>query len=152
VPVVVDSVKRVLGTRLFSHVSQEVLKRVHPSVANGDASSSVIFRLRVNWIQAARVHVFPRSVLRRAGFSVSPNIPSSQFTQETSARSDAAVSDEGQQTNNHHSAHTSEFAHRWSVVPVFLKHADQFKSFKSVARNRWIGHLAEYISSPRRMI
>lgn len=70
--VVVDALKAVHGAFrhyagwFWSHVCVEVLKRVHPAIADADTSRAVVLVRGILWIRAALFDAQPDAVLRRA--------------------------------------------------------------------------------------
>jgi hypothetical protein len=67
---IANSVERVSGRRRLTHVFMEILERVKPSLANGDAECAVFFIARRFWIVAASLDAPPRSVDLRSAASV----------------------------------------------------------------------------------
>lgn len=63
IPVIVDSVKLVLGRRTFAHIGKEVIKQF-PAITNDDASSSIAVIHPRFWIKASSFHRAPNVVLR----------------------------------------------------------------------------------------
>lgn len=61
--IVVNSVNRMLGTWLRSHIFQEVDKRLLPPFANSNSSSTISVIASGIWIAASRLHHLPRTVL-----------------------------------------------------------------------------------------
>jgi hypothetical protein len=57
------------SVRPNSHVRQEIRKE-HPSLANGDASASVVWILPMSRLQTSSLHVLPSAIRRRAGKTV----------------------------------------------------------------------------------
>ena len=62
VAVIVNSVNRIVETWLLSHVSQKVCKRLQPSLANCDASSTIAVIVRGARIVATSLHFLPSVV------------------------------------------------------------------------------------------
>lgn len=67
---IVDSVDRVLGRGLGSHVDEERLERLEPSMTHVDAARSICRILAVCRNSASPLHPRPGSVLRRARTTV----------------------------------------------------------------------------------
>src|SRR3990167_79636 len=63
--IVVDAIQRVLGRRLTAHISQEVLERVHPAVADDNTSASIVGERGVLRVIATLLHGTPGVVFHR---------------------------------------------------------------------------------------
>jgi hypothetical protein len=89
VPVVVDAVYRMLGRRAVAYVGIEVLKRT-PTLADGNASPSVVLISSLLRIFAAAMHTGPGIVLRAVTTSMGTGtIGSSILTEATTGARDA---------------------------------------------------------------
>ena len=62
VAIVIDAVNRVLGSRLVTHISKEVFKRIKPSIANLNTPTSVSGIFRVSNVVASIFYASPRVI------------------------------------------------------------------------------------------
>src|SRR6185369_5762592 len=85
VAVVVNAVNRVFRGRTQPHVAQEILKQ-HPSLANGDASSTVVFVSNKFGVGATSTHAHPREMLRAISEPVPSSIVADPFSLPATAR------------------------------------------------------------------
>lgn len=71
VSVIVNSVERVIRSRLLTHVFKECCEGILPAIAHGDAATSVMFVGLLRWVKASifgthpatELAAFPQSVL-----------------------------------------------------------------------------------------
>jgi hypothetical protein len=96
VPVVVDSIERVLRRRCATHVTKERLKALSPRGPDADASTSVVFVGPLVPVFATSSHCFPELVLlrplTRRGLSMSSHSLAQHLLLEASTRVGLAVS------------------------------------------------------------
>ncbi len=85
VAIVVDPVKRMLGRRPPTNISEECLERLLPSVADADAPAAVMDPSAQFRVRATFAHLTPRLVFRRTAHSVSAAQAGNGFTLETAA-------------------------------------------------------------------
>jgi len=60
--IVIDSIERVLHGRTWADIRQEVIKRISPAFANGDAPTSVGIKSTIGSVKAPSFHVEPNPI------------------------------------------------------------------------------------------
>ncbi len=88
--VIIDSLNGVFLRWLRPHVSEEVLERMQPAVADSDASAAPILEIVGFRVVAAGFHVLPTTILRCVGHAVRSAHGHAVLTTETSTTSSVA--------------------------------------------------------------
>ena len=70
VAIVIFAIYRVTRRWSRTHIGQKVLKRIQPSVADGDSSTAIARKLWISRVVAADFHFAPRLVFRRPPFAL----------------------------------------------------------------------------------
>jgi len=95
----VNSVNAMLAMRLHAHISNEVFKRARPSIAYGNADTSIVSILSIIWVSASLQHCPPAVVLSASpsfsGVAVSRHPFDTNLPAEASAASSFSASQLG---------------------------------------------------------
>jgi len=70
--VIIDALDGCASVWFWSHIGQEVLERIEPSVAERNASGSIAAVIWMSRVVATTLSVLPRQVFRRSGHAMCP--------------------------------------------------------------------------------
>lgn len=85
VSIVIKSINGVQRTWTSAHILEKVFKRVHPSIANSNAPSSIMHPSIKSWICASFSHLAPSFILNCFAFAVSSSNLACYFFLKASA-------------------------------------------------------------------